>query len=666
MSSDHTQHSATSKPDIAEQPRALPWLAARVALLAGLTVVLVNAVGLRGVEGLEVQTLIRIEQVKDPTFLRNDLVASGLDYMGHQAWARLLAAATQWVSPETLLLGLYYATVFVTLAGMYHLALGLAASASARRREASSSFTAEAGVGRYTSGDAAALLAVALLAMFPHEFLAGQSPLYGRHYYEGWLSAGLLLFSLSYGVRNRPLAALVVAGLATNVHLLQGVQVAFLLTALFIVEALRCRPLARKTLARLAGGLLAFALLASPELYHAVRAVMLPAADSAQPVNSRDIIEIMGCLRAGHHQIPWQFAKYQHWGTALVLWLGLAAALAHVRTPEKTRAAILIVLIAAACAGLTPLITRHYLVMYLDVFRTMKFAGALAGALAAGLAVALLTKRPGWLAPLAAVTVLLWHVPMLCGAAAGALLLGCAWRRPEFRRPALAAGAAGIVLVVLAFMFVDARQDVLLWRGVFGAGRAVYLAWLGAALVAAVFSRWVRPTWLVAGAAGAAVALAAAWLVIDPVSYRGRHPEEAVFDWARRNTPPDAVFITPPMDLGEFRYHARRGVLAEMWLAPFKPGLVTEWFDRLNVLSRGELGRKRPEIVALRWESGREAMKRCLYENYRQLSAEELSDIGRRYGVRYCVMPVDAKLNLPVRCRGTRYQLLELPPPVAP
>ena len=85
-------------------------------------------------------------------------------------------------------------------------------------------------------------------------------------------------------------------------------------------------------------------------------------------------------------------------------------------------------------------------------------------------------------------------------------------------------------------------------------------------------------------------------------------------DWARRSTPKDAVFLTPPREAG-FRVFSERTVVGE-WKDGtqqyFDDGFVREWGDRMQAL-RGDA--------------------------YASLSDRELLDLAARYGASYIVLP---------------------------
>jgi hypothetical protein len=613
----------------------------RLLFVAGAALLLLATVGGRGPAEMPVELPLRVARALNPGFLATDLGALGLDYYGRQAWIRLLAWTTALAPLPALLAWLYYVELLVTLGGMYHLTLTLSR-------------------GR----DAAAMLATGLLAMYPHPFLLGSSAIFGRQFYEAYLSAGLLFWASSFALRNRPWPALVITGLATNLHFLQGVQTLGLLLVLFLLEpAPAGSPGRARRLVRLLPPLLAALACAAPEIGGTLPGIWESLRGGGECVDTAAVIRIMGRLRYGHHFIPTQMEPIAYLGTAIILWAGVAAGLAWTPTPEKRRAVVLLALLVACCVIVAPLIELHHLFLYLDVFRSFKFALALALALAATFLADSLVE--GRLRPLLAAAVAAsWHVPMLAGAAHVILLPAAAWRRPEERRRLYWAIAAGVPLVGLTLLLPDWPHEVWRWRGVFRCDSvAVYLAWVLGAALAALLTRWVAVRRVLLGAGVFALAVGGVWLARDPLAYDAPHPEQALLDWVRDNTPADARLITPPTELSEFRAFAGRAVLAEMWIGPLRPALALEWYARLDALSGGQLRAHEAELAATRWTTARPRMRRIIADGFHDLTRAQLQALGRRYEIRWAVVPADMTLELPIAFRGTRFNVVRLDAP---
>lgn len=102
----------------------------------------------------------------------------------------------------------------------------------------------------------------------------------------------------------------------------------------------------------------------------------------------------------------------------------------------------------------------------------------------------------------------------------------------------------------------------------------------------------------------------------------------ALCEWARRNTPVDAIFLVPPGESG-FRLHARRAIVVNFKAVPQLSGELREWRHRLrNVLHMDDLG-------AL--PRGYDVVQRALDERYASLSADQLLLTARNYRARFIV-----------------------------
>jgi hypothetical protein len=117
--------------------------------------------------------------------------------------------------------------------------------------------------------------------------------------------------------------------------------------------------------------------------------------------------------------------------------------------------------------------------------------------------------------------------------------------------------------------------------------------------------------------------------------------------WARENTSPTAVFITPPEKTG-FRVFSERPVVGE-WKDGtqqyFNDAYSFEWWERMQALGMNDF-------------------------EFFSYSEEQLLDIGARYGARYLVFPKDRALRFRKLYENSEYAVhhLELvaPPPETP
>jgi hypothetical protein len=104
----------------------------------------------------------------------------------------------------------------------------------------------------------------------------------------------------------------------------------------------------------------------------------------------------------------------------------------------------------------------------------------------------------------------------------------------------------------------------------------------------------------------------------------------AVCDWARDNTPVDAVILVPPGE-SSMRLRGQRAIVVNFKAVPQLSGELPEWRDRLQtVLSIDHLS-------AL--PRGYRQTLRAIDERYATLAADQLRSAARAYGARYIVAP---------------------------
>lgn len=97
--------------------------------------------------------------------------------------------------------------------------------------------------------------------------------------------------------------------------------------------------------------------------------------------------------------------------------------------------------------------------------------------------------------------------------------------------------------------------------------------------------------------------------------------------WARENTPPETVFITPPY-LEGFRIHSRRGIVAEAKdgaACIYDIGFTMKWWERMNDLGFSDLSITILDIVP--------GSRR----NYAALDMAGIGRLSAKYGAGYIV-----------------------------
>ncbi len=119
--------------------------------------------------------------------------------------------------------------------------------------------------------------------------------------------------------------------------------------------------------------------------------------------------------------------------------------------------------------------------------------------------------------------------------------------------------------------------------------------------------------------------------------------------WIKANGPRDAVYLTPPGANG-FTSLSDRSNIGDFKNNPDGALYLTEWFERLRDLAGGKL----PEG---RGFDNRQLLNRA----YAALSAEQLVEIGKKYGAEYAVLPRTSKTELEIVHQNDGYRLVKLP-----
>jgi hypothetical protein len=131
----------------------------------------------------------------------------------------------------------------------------------------------------------------------------------------------------------------------------------------------------------------------------------------------------------------------------------------------------------------------------------------------------------------------------------------------------------------------------------------------------------------------------------------------AVADYARQNTPIDALFLVPPNE-SEFRLRAQRAIIVNFKAVPQLGSELAEWSQRLrDVLGLDDLQKQLPNG----FDKVGPAMGR-LYDNR---SADDLFAVARKYDARYVVAThhLDAQYDgklIPIPNADDKYFLYDL------
>jgi hypothetical protein len=456
-------------------------------------------------------------------------------------------------------------------------------------------FTAVYRIGRWAGGPGAGALAV-LFAVPVRIGLAGEA-LYRPAFSHSHVASALVLWAMAWFLEGRRLLPLLVLSLGAYNHLLYSAYA--LVPMVLVVIGERHAAGRRRTLQLLAAAVLPVLPLAAWAALHGTR--MTP-----------EWLELLR-LRSSHHSFPSAFLSDLPEAAAL---LALGALAASSLTAERRRLVAAFVLGTAILFVIGTVFTEWMpvkAVLQLQPHRSWRFLMVLLQAVvAAGIVNG---WREGGLGRVVAViTGIVVLVPGLEILLPVAVALQAATGRPAAAPWARLAAAAVLVLVGRwggHAPNVEFLADLL-------PRLAAPLVLGAAALVAAIAvgrDMGGRPRRILAAAAAAGTLL---WTgpqayAMARARWEGGGWREAQ-DWARRSTPKDAVFLTPPREAG-FRVFSERTVVGE-WKDGtqqyFDDAFVSEWGDRMQAL-RGDA--------------------------YPSLSDEELLALAARYHATYIVLP---------------------------
>ena len=129
--------------------------------------------------------------------------------------------------------------------------------------------------------------------------------------------------------------------------------------------------------------------------------------------------------------------------------------------------------------------------------------------------------------------------------------------------------------------------------------------------------------------------------------------------WAKENTPGDAIFLTPTyLDTAryraEFRLIAQRSVVVsrhEGDQVAFSYTFALEWYQRMHDLSNGLYTLDAPLANS----------DRITEQGFRSLSEEDLVALARTYGASYLVLEADRQFSLPIKFKNSDFVIYAVP-----
>jgi len=570
--------------------------------------------------GDQVEQLPIILRAVNPGFLANDFFTNASAAFGPRTFYAHLIALLARLAPLT--------SVMFALTALSN---GFIAWVSAR-----------AALRLFDGSPRAALLAAGLVLTTRTFWLGAGNSLYGTALVPELLAMPLLLGALTAALEERPIPAALLAGLGSLIHPLVGLETGAVALAGLAAAALwrhdfKGRPLRHWGLA--AALLAAFAALS-----------LVPYARETR-IDSRTFVEIVAVFRHPHHYLPSTFPLWQYAQAALfLLGAGLAAlstagTFSGLRRAARFLAALALIL-ALACLGgwLFVEVWPSRLWTTAQTFRLLFMLKWLGLLLAAGAAAHAWEERSPDTG--------LWLAAALSPVALGITSISLAMRSWFARRnrPAPLLDFPILLFAVLFILRIDTPdlRDVTL-LALFAAGAHLRLA---------AASPWpARAAFAVASAGVAAALLVAAPRL--PAAYATQLPAPAftvaaqqgeevdLANYARKNTPAGAVFLTPP-NFGSFRLLARRAIVVDFKAFPFQDAAMLDWRRRLI------------DCYGPTTLTGFDAVDE-MRNHYDIIRPDEILAVQQKYGATYAILFRKTPTDWPVLTQTQTYKLVQLP-----
>jgi hypothetical protein len=141
----------------------------------------------------------------------------------------------------------------------------------------------------------------------------------------------------------------------------------------------------------------------------------------------------------------------------------------------------------------------------------------------------------------------------------------------------------------------------------------------------------------------AAIAIALIIVLTNTPTEWNTEINPVIAEWARHNTPQDAIFIVPP-HWGQFRILASRAIVVDWKAFPFADLSMLEWRTRIETVY------------------GNGNTYETLDESYQRRTTQELIEIALLYDAQYAIVRDNISLELPTIFSNGDYQIVEIIP----
>lgn len=507
----------------------------------------------------------------------------------------------------------------------------------------------------FDHSNTAALFAAAVVMSVKTFWLGGTNTLYGNFLEPSHLALPLLLGTIWAGLRQRPLLTAILAGIASLLHPLMGLETGAIMLAVMTLQCLFSRgfhlaiiSLDRSFILKLATGWLIFAVYAAASL--------VPYANTHR-IDPQLFIHIVAYFRHPHHYLPSTFGLLQYLQAAAfifpvaIAWIDLRRrvnVLKQVELPITILVAFLLLLCLGGYVFVELLPIRIWTTA--QTYRLLYIAKWLALIILAGwLARRLFARSQGSIIDRSIFGISLMSPPTMTLAFSHYLLEEHLWKNPSpVVKRVVKILLITLLIVVLVLYRVDAQVYLLYPLFVLMALCILFCMkrWLAVAvnlLVVAMvvfclfWGRNVLPPFM-------QTIIAKPILTLDDLD--GDKSDVAKF--AREHTPKDALFLVSPK-LGEFRYTAERAIVVDFKAFPFQDDAMAEWQRRLYECY--------VEPISTGWDAEAE-----MAIEFRRIDDARLSYLQSIYGFSYALLFFDTQTSFPVLFTGEMYKIVRVYP----
>jgi hypothetical protein len=128
--------------------------------------------------------------------------------------------------------------------------------------------------------------------------------------------------------------------------------------------------------------------------------------------------------------------------------------------------------------------------------------------------------------------------------------------------------------------------------------------------------------------------------------------------WIQKNTPQDAIFLTPPESYSSFTWLAERAKVVDYKLLPQTKARIMEWYDRINDVTGDDLAWPQVGDRSI----GRNVVREEILEFYDKLSENEVELVMEQYGATHVLMLAQNRsLDFPVLHKNKDFIVYEKP-----